>query len=210
MGIDWASVGELSPREQLAHYRRTVSELYARVRALPPEEGWSLWRRVRDELFGHHPQSALPAEARQAFRRLEYFPYDPQLRFLCRVEPLTERPVREVELAEDGLVRLEAFGRVRFEHGGHGAELTLSWLGGYGGGIFMPFRDATSGRETYGGGRYLLDTIKGADLGTEGDRLVIDFNFAYNPSCAYDPRWSCPLAPGENWLPLPIRAGERS
>ena len=83
------------------------------------------------------------------------------------------------------------------------------WIEVYGGGVFVPFRDATSGSETYGAGRYLLDTIKGADLGGEGDRLILDFNYAYNPSCAYDPRWSCPLAPAVNWLQVPIQAGER-
>ena len=73
--------------------------------------------------------------------------------------------------------------------------LELYWLEGYGGGLFVPFADATSGRETYGAGRYLLDTVKGADLGQRGGRLVLDFNFAYQPSCAYDPRWTCPLTP---------------
>ena len=79
----------------------------------------------------------------------------------------------------------------------------------YGGGVFIPFRDGTSGSETYGAGRYLLDTVKGADLGGTGDRLVLDFNYAYHPSCAYDPRWSCPLAPRANWLTVPVRVGER-
>ena len=86
----------------------------------------------------------------------------------------------------------------------------LPVIGGYGGGVFLPFKDATSGRETYGGGRYLLDTIKSADLGTTAHgAVVLDFNFAYNPSCAYDPRWSCPLAPAANQLPAAVRAGER-
>ena len=65
-----------------------------------------------------------------------------------------------------------------------------------------------TGRETYGGGRYLLDTVKGADLGFDGPRLVLDFNYAYHPSCAWDSRWSCPLAPPSNWLTEPVRAGE--
>ncbi len=74
--------------------------------------------------------------------------------------------------------------------------------------MFIPFRDATSGQTTYGGGRYLLDTAKGADLGTNGDALVLDFNFAYHPSCHYDPQWVCPLAPPPNRLAVPIEAGE--
>ena len=87
--------------------------------------------------------------------------------------------------------------------------LELYWIEGYGGGLFLSFRDATAGSETYGAGRYLLDTVKGADLGASGGRLVLAFNFAYNPSCAYDPRWVCPLAPTANSLPLAITAGER-
>ncbi len=76
------------------------------------------------------------------------------------------------------------------------------------GGIFLPFKDLTNHNETYSGERYLLDTIKGADLGWEADRLIVDFNFAYNPSCAYNSRWHCPLPPAENQLPVAIRAGE--
>ena len=90
--------------------------------------------------------------------------------------------------------------------------LTLFWIEGYGGGLFLPFGDRTNGTDTYGGGRYLYDTIKGADLGGEGadaGRIVLDFNFAYNPSCAYSPRWVCPLAPPENRLPFRVSAGER-
>ena len=83
---------------------------------------------------------------------------------------------------------------------GQELSLDLHWLEGYGGGIFVAFADATSGSETYGGGRYVLDSVKGADLGQDGERLVLDFNFAYNPSCAYDPRWICPLAPASNRL----------
>ncbi len=101
------------------------------------------------------------------------------------------------------------FAVARFELAGEEHALELYWLSAYGGGLFVPFRDATSGAETYGGGRYLLDTVKGSDLGMDGDRLVLDFNFAYNPSCSYDPRWVCPLSPPANRLPLAVRAGER-
>jgi uncharacterized protein (DUF1684 family) len=76
--------------------------------------------------------------------------------------------------------------------------------------VFVPVKDALAGSLTYGGGRYLIDTVKGADLGGDAlsGRLVVDFNFAYNPSCAYDPRWACPLAPPGNRLAVPVRAGE--
>jgi uncharacterized protein (DUF1684 family) len=97
----------------------------------------------------------------------------------------------------------------RFRLGESDCELELYWLDAYGGGLFVPFADATSGTETYGAGRYLLDTVKGADLGVENGRLVLDFNLAYNPSCSYDPRWACPLSPPANRLAVPVRAGER-
>jgi uncharacterized protein (DUF1684 family) len=90
-------------------------------------------------------------------------------------------------------------------------QLGLYWMAGYAGGLFLPFRDATNGRETYGAGRYLLDAAKSADLGSgiAPDSLILDFNFAFHPSCAFDPKWSCPLAPPENHLDLPVEAGER-
>ena len=101
------------------------------------------------------------------------------------------------------------FGYARFSLKARKLSLELYWIQGYGGGIFLPFRDATSAVSTYGAGRYLIDTVKGADLGGQGDRLLLDFNFAYNPSCAYDPRWVCPLAPPANRLDVAVAAGER-
>jgi uncharacterized protein (DUF1684 family) len=90
-------------------------------------------------------------------------------------------------------------------------RLSLFWMAGYAGGLFLPYRDATNGAETYGAGRYLLDGAKSADLGGDLKRgtLVLDFNFAFQPSCAFDPKWACPLAPPENRLDVAIRAGER-
>jgi hypothetical protein len=94
---------------------------------------------------------------------------------------------------------------------GGARRLALYWMAGYAGGLFLPFRDATNGHETYGAGRYLLDAAKSADLGGDADRgtLILDFNFSFQPSCAFDPKWACPLAPRENWLDVPIGAGER-
>lgn len=114
---------------------------------------------------------------------------------------------------EDGLITYRRAGQLRFQVDGQACRLTVFSLVGYGGGLFVPFRDGTSGTETYGGGRYLFDTAKNTDglsLGLKAGStgIVIDFNFAYNPSCAYDARWACPLAPRENWLTVPIRAGE--
>jgi uncharacterized protein (DUF1684 family) len=203
------SVNMASNYTELLDYRRQVSSLYAwlRVSELGPEARLQEFRRRRDRLFASHSQSALDPEQKSSFMGLEYYPYNPGLRFVLPVDPV-EKNVIEVELEEDGPTRMERFGRIRFTVEGKEVYLSLYWILGYGGGVFLPFRDATNRNETYGGGRYLLDTIKSADLGREGSGLVIDFNYAYNPSCAYNPRWHCPLAPRENWLAVPIRAGE--
>jgi len=195
--------------ETLLDYRRTVAQLYHDVRTstLSPEATWARFRAGRDALFAAHPQSALGPAARARFGGLRYFPYDPALRLTARVEP-AEPETTVVALQADGPTRLRRCGRVRLTIAGQAVTLALFWVEGYGGGLFLPFRDATAGANTYGGGRYLLDTIKGADLGHAGDALVLDFNYAYNPSCAYDERWHCPLAPAENRLPVPVAAGE--
>ena len=114
-----------------------------------------------------------------------------------------------VEGSADGRFEMTRVGTARFELSGQPCALGLYWVEGYGGGLFVSFRDGTSGTDTYGAGRYLLDTVKGADLGLDGGRLVLDFNLAYQPSCSYDPTWACPLAPPENRLPVAVRAGER-
>ena len=184
-------------------------ELYAAVRADPdPRHAWGHWRTTRDELFRSHPQSPIPPSERAAFDGVPYFGYDPAFRVRAAVEE-AERELREIATSGEHPYTFRRFARARFTLGGEERTLSLFWLEGYGGGVFVSFADATSGRETYGAGRYVLDTVKGADLGAEDGRLVLDFNFAYNPSCSYDPRWVCPLAPPENRLGLEIRAGER-
>ena len=194
----------------LLDWKRRVFQLYAEVRACAdPEEAWQHWRRVRDELFATHPQTALAPEARAAFAGLEYFAYDPAFRVLAKVEGAPEDP-RTIAGSAGSAILFRRFARARFDLAGEERTLELYWLEGYGGGVFVPFADATSGGETYGGGRYLLDTVKGSDLGMgEGGRLVLDFNFAYNPSCSYDPRWACPLTPAANRLAFRVRAGEK-
>ncbi|MFN2586874.1 MAG: DUF1684 domain-containing protein [Actinomycetota bacterium] len=194
----------------LLDWKRRVFEVYADVRAAEPLEAWQRWRNVRDELFRSHPQSPLPAGDRETFQSLDLYEYDETWRATgaiasARVEELRIPSSRDEEMV---FTRL---GTVRFALRGGDHSLDVFWIGGYGGGLFLPFRDATTGRETYGAGRYLYDTIKGADLGTtETGALVLDFNFAYNPSCAYDSRWSCPLAPPGNVLELPVEAGEKA
>ena len=194
----------------LAEWKRTVSELYAAVRSeADPAAAWRGWRAGRDRLFAEHPQSPLRPDARRSFDGLPYFDYDPRLRALASVEPAPPQPL-EIATSTGGSYAFTRFGIARFEVGGDPASLEVFWLDGYGGGVFVSFRDATSGHESYGACRYLLDTVKGADLGMAEGRLVLDFNFAYNPSCAYDPRWTCPLAPPANRLAVALRAGERA
>jgi uncharacterized protein (DUF1684 family) len=190
----------------LLDWRRRIAELYADVRAeRDPERAWRLWRDTRSNLFSTHPQSPIPRSHRRGPR---HFDHDPRLRVLGRVVPA---PSEEIDLPGSGSEshRARRFGTVEFELAEYPCRLDLFWLTGYAGGLFLPFRDASSGRQTYGAGRYLLDTAKGADLGGDADALVLDFNFAYQPSCAYDPRWSCPLTPPRNLLPLAVLAGER-
>jgi uncharacterized protein (DUF1684 family) len=188
-------------------YRRQVHDMYREVRLGGPgaqvREGWI---EARDRLFATHSQS--PIEDLDAFVGLPYFPYDPSWR---KTGTLTASESSEATLdhSAEGTTRFVKIGEVGFEVSDRDATLEILWLDAYGGGIFIPFRDDTNGISTYGGGRYLLDTVKGADLGHEGDEIVLDFNYAYHPSCVYSYRWSCPLAPPANRLPFPVEAGER-
>lgn len=190
----------------LLDWRRAVAALYAEVRRTAetePSAALATFRAGRDRLFRDHPDSPLMPDARASFSGLPYWPHDPSLRFEVPVEPLPPEPRDALSLSGEAF-RLERIGRARLPVG----DLEVYWIDVYGGGVFIPFRDATTGSETYGAGRYLVDTAKGADLGGSGGRLVLDFNYAYHPSCAYDPRWSCPLVMSANRLPLAVEAGE--
>jgi len=196
----------------LADWRRRVATTYATLRAdeRPASMRAVAFRSARDRLFGEHASSPIPEGERRDFHGLAWFRHDPALALPARFEPDPAAPALDVPRSGDGAqIPFVRIGWVRFLVDGTPCRLSVFWLNEYAGGIFIPFRDASNGRETYGGGRYLWDSAKGADLGTIGDELVLDFNYAYHPSCVYDPIWSCPLAPQENWLPVPINAGER-
>ena len=211
----------------LADWRRRIAELYVEVRALSrvdPLVAWHHWASVREGLFRTHPQSPVPAADRAAFRA-QHFPYDKELRFELVVE--ADHPAAgassgsangrggglaiELPVSAGGSMSFARIGSLAVPFPAGTRRLALYWMAGYAGGLFLPFRDATNGAETYGAGRYLLDAAKSADLGGDPGRgsLVLDFNFAFHPSCAFDPRWACPLAPPENRLDVPVRAGER-
>lgn len=189
----------------LAGWRREVAGLYARVRAdADPRRGHEAWRQGRDRLMRGHPDSPLGPDDVRRRRGVPVAPYDPAMRFTAELEPAPEARL-ELRTGTDGVVALRRLGTVSLPLGG----LDVWWLEGYGGGLWLPVRDATCGRTSYGGGRYLLDTVKGADLGGDDRHLVVDLNFLYHPSCAYDAAWACPLAPPGNRLETAVEAGEQ-
>jgi uncharacterized protein len=194
----------------LVDWRRRVGHLY-RLRG---PGALDEFRRGRDNLFRTHPQS--PIEDRQSFAGLDYFPSDPLYRVSASFKPTAQPTELVIDTGgEDGAIRYRRAGLLRFTLAGTECSLLVLSLVAYGGGLFLPFKDATSRSETYGGGRYLFDTVKNTDglaleIETGSSQVVVDFNYAYNPSCAYSPRWACPLAPPENVLPIPIRAGEKN
>jgi uncharacterized protein (DUF1684 family) len=196
----------------LLSWRRTVQALYAEVRAATdPAAAHAAWVAGRDALLASHPDSPVMAEDRAGFRGARIAAYDPALRFVVELDPDVEPHRLEVPTATDGVVPFDRIGVLHLPDVG---DLDVWWLGSYGGGLFVPVKDALAGRETYGGGRYLIDTVKGADLGGDVDlatgrgTVVVDLNFAYNPSCAYDPAWMCPLAQPGNVVPVELRVGE--
>jgi uncharacterized protein (DUF1684 family) len=227
-----AMSGATGTELDLGDWRRRVARLYADVRFLyadDPVAAWQLWRSERETLFRGHPQSPLLPADRASFRG-RYWGYDARLAFELEVQPeepapdastvpgldpAAAKPMLGLALAlptsGGGTMAFRRIGWLDIPFPEGARRLALYWMEGYAGGLFVPFRDATNGTETYGAGRYLIDAAKSADLG--GDRvrrtLVCDFNFSYQPSCAFDPQWACPLAPPENRLDLAVRAGER-
>lgn len=197
----------MSATLDLWDYRRRVHDMYRRVReGGPGPESWAAWVAERNQLFATHPQS--PIEDTSHFSGLPYFPFDPVWRTSGRFIP-TDDEIAVVDHSGEGTTRFVNIGVVEFEVAGNPGRLEVLWLDAYGGGVFLPFRDTGNGESTYGGGRYLLDTVKGADLGHTGNEITLDFNYAYHPSCVHSSRWSCPLAPPGNRLPFPVEAGER-
>ena len=203
----------------LYDYRCRVATMYrertdAILAGESPQTVWQRFCQARDELFAYHPQSALSEEQRRTFSGLPYFPYNPEMRFVVDVDTNVEPIQHSVVMNAQETMSMTTVGQVHFVVHGQAATLSIFWLEVYGGGLFLPFRDATCPSESYGGGRYLFDTIKGSDFllvpGIAGwSRIQLDFNYAYNPSCAYNDLWVCPLAPLENRLTVPIRAGEK-
>ena len=156
------------------------------------------FRKRKDEFLKTGTESPIPVEERPSFAGLRYFPEDPNLRFLVPLARVTEEQL-EFETSSGEKKILKRIGKLGFSIEGQPVQLTLYQAAS--GSYFLPFRDATSGKETYGAGRYLE---------VEGDgKIDLNFNYAYNPYCAYGSGYSCPLPPMENWLKVPIVAGEK-
>jgi uncharacterized protein (DUF1684 family) len=171
------------------------------------------FREGKDALFNHHSQSPLDEAQRDHFQGLRYFPYNPAMRFVVPIDTTIEPTELSVAMNAYESMTMTTMGRVNFIVDGSSVSLSIYWLDIYSGGLFLPFRDTTCPAECYGGGRYLFDTIKGSDFLPARDGrenyITLDFNYAYNPSCAYNSRWFCPLAPSENQLKVAIPAGEK-
>ena len=194
----------------LAHWRMLINDLYSQIRSIEdPERAWKLWHKVRTDMFYNHVMSPVSEDRLDHFQEIEVFPYDPSYRFAVRLVEIAHQ--REgINLGNDGEITLLRVARTSGLEEVLGNELDVFWIEGYGGGIFIPFKDGSSGKETYGGGRYLVDAIKGSDLGLDdANNLILDFNFAYNPSCSMSDKYVCPLAPAQNTFASKILAGEK-
>lgn len=158
------------------------------------------YRMEKDQFFGRHPQSPLTPDQRQNFTGLQYFPENDELRLEVEVELFKDQESMQMQTSTGGVQTYVRHGRFKFQVEGEDAELTI-YQNEHG--YFLPFVDSLAGRETYPAGRYLEPEA------LPGNRFFVDFNLAYNPFCAYNEMWSCPITPAENRLKVPIRAGEK-
>lgn len=157
-------------------------------------------RREKDQFFALNSQSPLTPDQKRAFHGLSYFSENPDLRMEVQVEPFPHKDIIQMQTSTGSVQRYTRYGQFKFMVEGQVAELTIYASRE---GFFLPFADSLAGTETYSAGRYLEPEHLG------GNRFLIDFNLAYNPYCAYNDRWTCPITPPENRLTVPIRAGER-
>lgn len=158
------------------------------------------FREQKDEFFRSSPHSPLTGEQQDSFDGLRYFEENPDLELNVALEEFEEKDTVEMQTTTGGTQTYERYGRLSFEVEGQEAELTIYHNQN---GFFLPFVDGLAGEETYPAGRYLEPEQ------LEDGRFHIDFNYAYNPYCAYNEAWSCPITPFENRVDVPIRAGER-
>jgi uncharacterized protein (DUF1684 family) len=157
------------------------------------------FRAEKDVFFGRHPQSPLTRAQKHAFKGLAYFPENPALRLEVAVEQFDPQDTIQMQTSTGDVQTYQRYGRFTFTVDGQQAALTIYASDN---GYFLPFVDALAGKETYGAGRYLEPEPLG------DGKFLIDFNLAYNPYCAYNDKWSCPVPPAENRMMVPVRAGE--
>jgi len=158
------------------------------------------FRAEKDDFFSHHPQSPLTPEQKRGFKGLNYFPENDALRLEVEVELLNDQKPMLMQTSTGGVQEYTRYGKFKFEVDGQEVELTIYQADH---GFFLPFVDSLAGRETYPAGRYLDPEA------LPGNHFFVDFNIAYNPTCAYNEMWSCPITPAENRLKVPIKAGEK-
>jgi uncharacterized protein (DUF1684 family) len=198
----------------LVEWREAVSEIYRKVRATHAGDAEGAWRRFRaerDALYKHHGCSALTETEKRDFSGFENYSYDRAFCCVGEVEYDVDETTYTARISE-GMLPYRKIATARFIYRGKAQALGVFWLDIYGGGIWIPVGDETNGETTYGGGRYLFDTTKGANLGisADGRKILLDFNFLYPPSCSLNAQWLCPLCPPQNKLPFRIEAGELS
>jgi uncharacterized protein (DUF1684 family) len=166
------------------------------------------FRAAIDEFMAEHPQSPIDPQQQATFQGLRYYDTNPDLVLTVEVTRFDDsEPLIEMETSTGDVQPYRRWGRFSFTVEGKEASLTI-YSDPHGHEFFVPFKDATNGRETYGAGRYLDNHRPGLERLSE-TQFEVDFNFAYNPYCAYSPAYSCPRPPRENWLKVPIRAGEK-
>lgn len=158
------------------------------------------FRAEKDAMFGGHPQSPLTSDQKKDFQGLSYFPENEALRLEVKVDEFEAKERFEMQTSTGSVQTYEKFGRFKFDVDGEEAELTIYQSQH---GYFLPFVDSLAGKETYPAGRYLEPEP------LPGGRFFVDFNLAYNPYCAYNEMWSCPITPAENRLKVAVRAGEK-
>lgn len=194
----------------MADWRLQMQSLYAVLRAFDdPREAWELWKARYNELLATHPSSPMKTADKIKFRGIKVFDYDPKMRF--EVDITEDKGMMQFQdLGVEGHAHYQQLGKTVGLKDALGQELSVYWMLGYGGGLFLPFRDKSAGFETFRTGRILLDALKGADLGlTKEGKVILDFNFAYHPSTMWDASVDYISVPDENHLPVKVIAGER-
>jgi uncharacterized protein (DUF1684 family) len=171
------------------------------------EEHLKMEREQKNTFFSIHPQSPIPLEEREKFKGLNYYPPDPDYRFKLKLHEHPKKKTIKMSYTRGEEQQFIRWGEFRFKIGAQEQVLHAYKSNPNEDRLFVPFRDATSGMETYGAGRY-LDLEPKRDCTPDG-KWILDFNKAYNPWCAYSENYTCPFVPPENWLKVPIHAGEK-